>query len=375
MNDEYSFSKKDTSVIKGIAIILLLLHHMFSADLLATHLLSWYPFHEAFGEMWLRFCAMGKICVSLFAFLSGYGIYISYTHSIIKKNRDVRQWYIERFFALFNRYWLIYFFVFISGCILNKFLSLNNPVVTSWFFMNGYTASIIYVLLDMFGMSVFFGTPCLIGPSWYMGAAAFFVLFLPVLLFIANKFGDITTLVLIIILPRVLGISFTGTNTALPFLFIFFLGVLCAKYNWLRKNLFSINRVIYFVISCILFCAFTYLYNVLDYKILSFFHWGIYPFYCILWINEFFIDIPPVRFVFAFLGKHSRNIFLVHIILLLNYETYMIYCFQNFFLCMGVFLISSIVFSVLIDKIANLLHWDEVILMIKNDLLKRCDLL
>lgn len=70
-------SRKDTKIIKGIAIVLMLIHHLwgFSYRLYGGELKSIitvfdYPLPLVLG-------AFGRICVSLFMFLGGYGMYVS----------------------------------------------------------------------------------------------------------------------------------------------------------------------------------------------------------------------------------------------------------------------------------------------------------
>ena len=75
-----TFSRDDTKLMKGAAIVLMLMHHLWG-----------FPGRIAGGELWhvLSICgessltyfgSFGKICVSFFFFLGGYGVYLS-THS------------------------------------------------------------------------------------------------------------------------------------------------------------------------------------------------------------------------------------------------------------------------------------------------------
>lgn len=71
------FSKTDTKIIKGIAICFMLWHHLFGAPmrLPANSFVSLFTINgNQFATVIAMFC---KICVSLFTFLSGYGIYKS----------------------------------------------------------------------------------------------------------------------------------------------------------------------------------------------------------------------------------------------------------------------------------------------------------
>lgn len=59
-----SISKTDTSVLKGIAILAMLVHHLYMRT----------------DNSWLlgQMQEVGKVCVSLFILLSGYGLCVGY---------------------------------------------------------------------------------------------------------------------------------------------------------------------------------------------------------------------------------------------------------------------------------------------------------
>lgn len=66
-----SLSRQDTSVMKGIAILAMLFHHMYGSipiDIV--------PYSGAL--QWIGW--LGKVCVALFLFCSGYGLTSQYVH-------------------------------------------------------------------------------------------------------------------------------------------------------------------------------------------------------------------------------------------------------------------------------------------------------
>ena len=67
-----AFMKEDAAALKGIAILMMMLHHCFrDASLYDGYVISFAPFPE---QTVVRFALFCKICVSLFAFVSGYAI-------------------------------------------------------------------------------------------------------------------------------------------------------------------------------------------------------------------------------------------------------------------------------------------------------------
>lgn len=82
------FDINATNVAKGIATLLLLLHHLFHT-------------HPEYGLCLQSVASEAKVCVSLFVLLSGYGLTASY------RNQAWGQWYWKRFVKLYMNYWFI----------------------------------------------------------------------------------------------------------------------------------------------------------------------------------------------------------------------------------------------------------------------------
>lgn len=138
MNDIPSFQKTDTLKMKGIAICLLLFHHLFySMDFIITngvevHLISLNTLSQI--------ATGARVCVWIFAFLSAYGLTMQYTKT------DVENWPVKTFV---KKYWLgimkPYWFVWFISYFLSFFI-FRNPVEL-------YQKNIIYMALDFGGGS------------------------------------------------------------------------------------------------------------------------------------------------------------------------------------------------------------------------------
>ena len=92
----------DSFSLKGIALLFLLLHHLFYVpNGLFSDLHLW-------GDRYLinQIGIMGKFCVSLFVFLSGYGLALV-THKAGDKI-TLRRFYTHRFVKLMLNYWLMW---------------------------------------------------------------------------------------------------------------------------------------------------------------------------------------------------------------------------------------------------------------------------
>ena len=61
--------------MKGVAIILMLIHHLFYNDDLIQRCTLILPYEE---KLLLLFSSLSKVCVAIFVLISGYGLYKSY---------------------------------------------------------------------------------------------------------------------------------------------------------------------------------------------------------------------------------------------------------------------------------------------------------
>ena len=101
-----SISKDETVVLKGIGIIAMLLHHFYSCS--PSLDADFIPFFTFLGTI-------GKVCVAIFLFCSGYGLSVQYR----KKTQAItspKEYIVETLKFLANRFckfYLNYWFVFI----------------------------------------------------------------------------------------------------------------------------------------------------------------------------------------------------------------------------------------------------------------------
>ncbi len=96
-----SLSLKDTNILKGIALIMLLWHHLFFSHngLYTEFCVGKY----VMVEMFARIC---KLCVAIFVMLSGYGLTVQ-----AEKNggiNSIGSFYKHRFSKLLVNYWVIW---------------------------------------------------------------------------------------------------------------------------------------------------------------------------------------------------------------------------------------------------------------------------
>ena len=101
-NNKTAFlSKTDTNVLKGIAIIFMLLHHLFYARRELYDDVILYGDNGIVNEIGI----FSKVCVAVFVFLSGYGLTVSNASA---KSICLKDFYVHRFVKLYMNYWLIW---------------------------------------------------------------------------------------------------------------------------------------------------------------------------------------------------------------------------------------------------------------------------
>ena len=97
------FTKQDTKTIKGIAILLMLCHHLFAFPERLNGV-SYVSLPFIGGSSVAMFIAIfGKLCISLFTLLGGYGAYIS-----LSRTKSRTELVGRHIFRLYSSYWKVF---------------------------------------------------------------------------------------------------------------------------------------------------------------------------------------------------------------------------------------------------------------------------
>ena len=96
------FDKYTSQAMKGIAIVMMLFHHQYlSRKRFEGFTVSFAPFAD---DTMIYMCSVFKICVPIYAFISGYGLYLSYRK---KRSAPVR-WTAGRLVKTMSGFWIIW---------------------------------------------------------------------------------------------------------------------------------------------------------------------------------------------------------------------------------------------------------------------------
>lgn len=327
-------SLSDSYVLKGIAILLLLTDHLFyKGQPYDDILISGHGVIENFSEI-------SKCCVAIFVFLSGYGLTASSTQRGIG---NILSFYYKRYIKLMLNYWLIWLiFVPLGIFVFDR----TFEVV--------YSEQIIYKsVADFFGLH-FAITRDYLGYNatwWFYSCIIMLYLLFPFLYkfrkqwhilipasIIFYSYGDIVPL-------------FHACHRYLP---TFLIGILI--YDIKEIPTFSNNNYKNMIITFICFliiCIFRLIFNeerLWDVIIVTF---GV--------ILYKVINIPQqIQKSLHFLGKHSFNIFLFHTFFHFYYFPTFIYWSRNPLLIFSTLLSTSIIVSLLLEKIKDLIGMSKL---------------
>lgn len=339
------FSIDDTIKIKGIAIILMIFHHLFwSRSFFSNYSVSFEPFGVNIITKIAIFC---KICVPIFTFLSGYGLMYTY-----KKSKIKRTFWLQRYFKLMKPFWIIMLI-----CYIYSFIKMNS--IMNLFLQKGnFLTIIIYFLINISGFSGIVGTPNFCDHWWYIGASLVFIFLLPILYKLSKKYGWFIVGVGIIILPRIMGIANYSTTSAFPFIFSFYLGMYCQEKNimiaikkkWSENLLRKIAKFILYIIILILLL---YINTYFSRNIIWEFSFGLTPFVYICFFYNYITNIPLISQILRKLGEKSLSMFMIHGFIISDYKS-IIYDGNNFLLSLIIVIIISYIIGYFIEKIVNI---------------------
>lgn len=350
--------KEDSAALKGIAIIIMVFLHCFNKpDRYNGYNLIFTPFTS---EQLKAAAVSGKICVSIFAFVSGYGLMYGYSQMKQKsKDSNSQSWVIRHLVSTLSGLWFIAPFGYLGYGIVNDFQFVrwgSTPV------MKGFS-----IIADCFGISKILGTKTVNGTWWYMGASIVFIVLIPVLYMGICKYGSFVSGAIIFLLPRVCGFGFTGGNSIYPFLFVMFLGMVSCKkdvFNRFRelrlgKSQDAGETVKFLFLLCagimVLWSS-----RMLDIETLWEYGWGIAPFVLILFLVIYVFRIRWIQKFLCFLGQHSLNIWLIHTFIRDWFSTY-IWSVRYWFLIPLVIISISMVGSYMIFFLKRVTGYDRLI--------------
>ena len=322
-----SLSIKDSYILKGLALLLLLCHHLFFGNEELYDDIRLYHDYTLFHSMGI----VSKACVALFVFLSGYGL--SEKHKGCE-NLNKKKFYIHRFRKLYSNYWIIW-------CLF-------IPISIFWLgpSVDGIVG-IIRLLSDFLGISIFLGFSFYNTTWWFFSCILALYLFYPFLrkwIQSGHFFFMITISIVLVLLP------FEYFKAVWRYLPAFVLGICFSEYD-LRPSLHLCAWI-----SILLLLLIERLY--VSYGI--FIDSLIASIIVIIYSKVRLATI--IKRIFEYLGRHSMNIFYFHTFLFHIWFQDYIYKSRNPIIIYLTLLLTSLLISELIERLKRCLYFKSQVI-------------
>ncbi len=367
------FSKKDTSIIKGVAILFLLAYHCFSSlERLNGSDISFYPLPQK--TAFYIFDAM-NICVGMFSFLSAYGL----TKTVKFKNPDLElnvkestKFVTKRTISLLGAFFIPYVL-----CTAATFIFVGyNPYGEG-------IKKVINIIIDMLGLAGLLHTPMLIGTWWYMSFALAIIFLIPFTISLYKRFGILAVMPYVLV-PIIFNYRFNSSEiltNMTRWLLTIPLGVIFADCDLLVKfksSQFTKNKGISKLLKFVTYTAVLLILVHLrqhDWCKEKFFYFisNALPVFTVYYVYEFITDIPILNGILDFLGKHSSNMFFMHTFIRAVWFPNFTYSFKYAVLTYLFMLVFSLALSFAVEGIKKIIKWDKAVKKLTDVILKRQD--
>lgn len=339
-----SIDKEKSILIKAIAILLMILHHLFAfpnrienVEYISVFFINNKPFEYYLG-------GFSKICVSMFLFVSGYGIYITDC-----KKRITYKSILKRILNFYINYWLIFILFVPMGIIIDKinptmsellinFSGISSSINREWWFVKIYIIlilmyPIINVLIIKYKISiVFIGT------------------------IVAFRISYLCSKLSLIIQSSVISIFLSMVALILYEQIYFIIGILVARYkifDRISENLksFKIN-IKEISLLLLIFLGIIYILT-RDINIINDY---IYVFIMPIFIYVI-INIIKCNSILNYIGSNSNNIWLTHSFFCYYYFQQIIFIPKYSILIFLWLIILSLMSSMAINFLLNIIKY------------------
>lgn len=309
---DFALKKEDSMMLKGIAICAMLVHHLFCS--------TSYDISQ-FSPLTLFLGRIGKVCVALFVFISGYGLAAGYEKLPQQKRvRDTIDIWIKavlkRFVHFYLQYWPV-FFIFVP---LGVFV-FDIPLLSRY----GESRNALKMLFgDIWGYNEYYSYNI----TWWFNKLILVLYLLSPFLFVGieNKWTCWPILIALLFLsfnPQIVHVKCDGLTL---YAASFGAGMFWSCQNDKINTYFSKSpRWLVFLFSVIGIASFCF------FREKGYFGLGgaRADLFLTLSIAVFTISLRQyeiVKKILTFLGKHSANIYLTHTFILFYWFMPLIYC-------------------------------------------------
>lgn len=364
------FTKEHTMQMKGIAIIILLFHHCFLnaqrwatvpyEKLATTKGWGYYPISFApFSSHTIQYLAsFSKICVAMFVFMTGYGMWVSYESQ--KKKTTMSNYIKKRMVTLMTGFLIIFVVTEILAIPTGRFIEVYGHDFRS----------VVYMIIDALGLAKLLGTPLFCLTWWYMSLAIVLIMIFPFVHSIMEKYQWVVVVASIIV-PRACG--FGQSTDLFRYLLAYTLGMYFAQHDLLariKEKFMEQNvagKLLFLIVSLIgLAVIIKCRQNAwIGWKYLDFWD-GFAAMYVIVISYIYILNGKWIVKGLGFLGKHSMNIFLIHSFYRDVFFHKFTYSFYYAWLDYIVLMAISLVTSIVLEWFKKLIRYEKFIDWVKR---------
>lgn len=355
------FDKDRTIMIKGVAILLLLFHHLFLVKerLLANGV----HIPDNVYEKMYPIVVQARICVWIFVFFSGYGLAKKYeiyqnNKNNCRYNNDIK-FVISSYLNLMKKWWIVLPFMMIVYAVFVGDLA------------EYYQHSVKLLVFDIVELNDFFGYQRVFG-SWYFSLAQIIILLLPVLYSFCKKYGYLSIIIFYVWMQFIgEGIVSTGGGAYLQYALTLVGGVVVAQENMMEKLLIWMDKRKYgylwnvslFIVLLICFLL-RYKNNIPNY-FCGFYELIICFIFCVLLSR---IENKLFAKIFRFLGRHSAVLFMTNVFFYIELPDIVYFTHNPFGAYISLIGVCA-AFSLIIKKVEAIIHYDQIITSVENKVL------
>ena len=364
------FTKEHTMQMKGIAIIILLFHHCFLnaqrwatvpyEKLATTKGWGYYPISFApFSSHTIQYLAsFSKICVAMFVFMTGYGMWVSYESQ--KKKTTMSNYIKKRMVTLMTGFLIIFVVTEILAIPTGRFIEVYGHDFRS----------VVYMIIDALGLAKLLGTPLFCLTWWYMSLAIVLIMIFPFVHSIMEKYQWVVVFASIIV-TRACG--FGQSTDLFRYLLAYTLGMYFAQHDLLariKEKFMEQNmagKLLFLIVSLIgLAVIIKCRQNAwIGWKYLDFWD-GFAAMYVIVISYIYILNGKWIVKGLGFLGKHSMNIFLIHSFYRDVFFHEFTYSFYYAWLDYIVLMAISLVTSMVLEWFKKLIRYEKFIDWVKR---------
>ena len=351
-----TFDKRQTNIAKGVAVLLLLWHHLFYNDpknygkFISILKIDNVPIECVIAGS----C---KVCVAIFLLLSGYGLYRSYQNfcnETIGNNRIA----VKKDFKFVWNHWIKmmsgYWFIYIIFVPMGMFFGRS--------FLTYYGLNPIYYLTEFLGLTyLFFEYNAIFNATWwFMSVIIVLYIIFPLLHKLLTWQSEITLslsiLFMFVNIPFLHDINYWFA----PFVF----GMYISKHNLFSKILTLCDTLLKRISLSILLIVVSLYIRITFLKNAVYFD-AFFAFAIILFSYMVLSNIPKLSKSFEILGKHSANIFMFHTFIYSYYFQPIIY-FSRYSLLIYIFMVLVCLFiSLGLEYLKKITRYNKLFLKLK----------